>query len=706
MNGVQKFFVKIKGLLAHRIFQVLLFILLAAAAYALMFSNVRPEQIEIELFKPAEQTIRATKTIEDTEKTEQEKEEIIKQVADVYTLKKEYARNKVDLISSIYDTAIEVQQDTAKEEEEGTEKTVNQKVSILKEQLTDEVNKDIEDSVFEALVQADEEDLKIAKDLTITAVNNVMSTRIASSDVENAKKRAEEELRYTSLDRSLKEASISLARSSIIQNVFFDKDKTEEQRQKAVESVEPVRILQGQIIVEEGQLVDREVYRQLTLAGFINGDWNVFPYIGLLLLVILLFSAVYYFFFKSKASSETGYNHLVIFSIVLLFTISTMKGLSLFSGMKSELGYFFPVAMAAMLVKILVNDRLAVAMAILLSSFGTIIFNGDVPGNLDFSMGLYFLFSGLSAVIVLSGENFKSKILQAGLVLSLLNLAFIFALIFIMNGNYTKVDFLFYIAGALVSGLGSAVLTIGLLPFFEAAFGILSPIKLLELSNPNHPLLRKILTEAPGTYHHSVMVANLADSACEAIGANGLLARVGCYYHDIGKTKRPLFFIENQINQENPHDRLAPNTSKDIIISHASDGAEILRKHKFPKEIIDIAQQHHGTSLLRFFYHKACKTQENIEETVYRYPGPKPQTKEIAVISIADSVEAAVRSMPNPTKEKIDELVVNILKERVNDNQFDECDITMRELNIVKNSLCESLHGIFHSRIEYPELDK
>lgn len=709
MNRTQLFFTKIKGLLVHRFFQVLLFIILGLFAYGLMLSNVKPEKVQVELFKPSEQTIRSTKTIEDTYKTEKEKEEISKQVADVYTLKKEYAKNKVDLISSIFDSAIEVNQETDpnKGDKKEIRKTDGQKVSILKEKLTDEVNKTIEESVFLSLVQADEADLEIARDSTITAVNNVMSDRISASDVENAKKKVVDELSYMSINSDMKKVSLSLARSAIIQNVFFDKDKTEEQRRKAVESVEPVRILQGQIIVEENQLVDRDVYRQLELAGFLSTEASIYPYVGLLLYIFLTFTAFYYFFYFSIAKRDNKYNQLLIFSIVFIFAMVTMKTISILAELKdSNLEYLFPAAMAAMLIKILLNDKLAVAMTILLGSYGTIIFNGDTPGNLDFSMGLYIIFSGLMAIIILSRSNFKSKVLIAGLLMSLINIAFVYSLIFIMDGHYTKIEYLYYAAAAIGSGLGSAVLTIGLLPFFEAGFGILSSMKLIELSNPNHPLLRKILIEAPGTYHHSVMVANLAESACEAIGSNGLLARVGSYYHDIGKTKRPHFFIENQLNDDNPHDRLKPETSKDIIIAHAVDGAEMLRHHKFPKEIVDIAEQHHGTTLLKFFYHKASKGNDAIREADYRYPGPMAKMKEVAVIGIADSVEAAVRSMKHPTPEKIEELVSFIVSDRIQDGQFDECDITMRELSIVKHSLCESLNGIFHSRIEYPDLDK
>ena len=272
-----------------------------------------------------------------------------------------------------------------------------------------------------------------------------------------------------------------------------------------------------------------------------------------------------------------------------------------------------------------------------------------------------------------------------------------------LRSQFDVTELTIYMAAALVSGLLSGALTIGTMPFFESLFGILSDMRLVELSNPNHPLLKKILTETPGTYHHSVMVANLSDAACEAIGANGLLARVGSYYHDIGKTVRPAFFIENQMNGVNPHDALPPGKSRDIIIAHASDGASILSAQKMPEELVDIARQHHGTSLLKFFLVKAKETDPDVPEQHYRYPGPKPQTREIAVISIADSCEAAVRSMKNPTPEKIEKLVWTIIRDKMNDGQFDECDLSFKELKKVGDVICTTLNGIFHNRIEYPE---
>ncbi|WP_240338423.1 HD family phosphohydrolase [Peribacillus alkalitolerans] len=719
---------KTKNLLQNRFFQMLLFLILGLFSFILMYNNVKPEKVDVRLLEASPQTIRAPKTIEDIEKTELEKQNILKQVPDEYVLKREVTQNRLDLLTSIFDAVKEVQAEkenlleqqekinqlNAQATEESTKlpdakiPTVDEQLNSVKNKMTEDINKSIPDWAYRSMIMAKPSDLQTAQDATLTAVNTVMSNQVSADEVENAKKNVEQQLQYTSLNSELRRASIELGRFVVTQNYFLDRDKTEEARQNAIESVEPVRILQGQVIVEQGQLVDREIYRQLELTGLLDTNNSIFPFIGLGSFLFLLMGALYHYF--QNYVDEDGENNkttqLLIFSLVFMLAIIIMKTLSLFT--KNDLiesGYFFPAAMGAMLVKILLNDRFATAFTIVMSLFATLIFNVGTTSQLNYVIGIYVLLSGLAGILLLSTRNFRSKILQAGLLLSLVNLTIIFSILFIMDVQFSNMEYAFYTLAAFVSGLVSSVLTIGLLPFFEAGFGIISTIKLIELSNPNHPLLRKILTEAPGTYHHSVMVANLAEAACEAIGANGLLARVGCYYHDIGKTKRPQFFIENQMNIENPHDRLAPATSKDIIVAHAVDGGKMLRRYKMPQEIIDIAEQHHGTTLLKFFYHKAVNDGENVSEIEYRYPGPKAQTKETAIVGIADSVEAAVRSLKQPTPDTIKKLVKSIIQDRLKDEQFDECDITMKELNIVEKSLCETMNGIFHSRIEYPEFN-
>ncbi|WP_026692858.1 HD family phosphohydrolase [Peribacillus kribbensis] len=712
MSRVYKAVAKLRELLRVKVFQALLFIILGLISYFVMFDNVRPEKINVKLLTPAEKTIRATQTVVDKEKTAEARSEAVKEAGDIYTLKKEYAQNRVDLISSIFDSAKEVKQDlikkqqAAKKDGQDTEKLVlgtPEQVALVKQKLTEDVTKELSDSVFATLLKSDDNEVEIAEDLTLTAIHNVMNTKIPAAEVEIAKKRVEEQLRFSSLPQDLKSVAVVLGRFAIIQNDIYDREKSEEKIQAAKESVEPVKILQGQVIVEEGQLVDQDIYRNLQLAGLLEEQTSYLPYIGLGLFVLLTMGGLFYYFQLAREGDVKKQSQILLFSIVYLLSLLIMKTISLFQNAEFiDVVYFFPAAFAAMLIKVLLNERLAIATTIIMACYGTIIFNGGSASNLHITAGIFILLSGTASIILLNTKNYRSKILQAGMILSLFNFVLIMALLFIMDAHFQKMELLFFMLSALVSGLSSSILTIGILPFFETGFGILTTMKLIELSNPNHPLLRRILTEAPGTYHHSVMVANLAESACEAIGANGLLARVGCYYHDIGKTKRPQFFIENQMNIENPHDRLDPETSKDIILAHVSDGVEYLRKHRLPDEIVAIAKEHHGTTLLKYFFHKAKNEEREVKEADFRYPGPRPQSKETAVISIADSVEAAVRSMGGPTAEKIDSLIKSIIVERLQDGQFNECDITMKELEIVKKSLSETLKGIFHTRIEYP----
>ncbi|AYV67177.1 HDIG domain-containing protein [Niallia circulans] len=704
-------------------FKIILFVLLGVILFFTLYGNVKPEKLNVQLFSVADQTIRSPITVEDKESTEKKKEEAKNQVQDVYVVNKEIAQNRVDLISSIFDSVTEVNNDVEKQLEEKRKKaeeeeknkesikepSVDEKLELLKGKLTNEVTNEIMDRSLKSLIPYSEDQLEIAKDITVTAIHTVMNGKIPSDEVENAKKRVEDILKVNDgLTSDLKSASIDLGRFAIIQNEFYDPTATEEMRQQAVDGVEPIRVLQGQVLVEEGQLISREIHRQLELVGLLDSDNSIQPFIGLGLIILAMLAALYFYTLKrTSKEKENNIQFYLMFFLIISVTIVLMKTISAFQQFEyTEIGYIFPAAMAVMLIKILMEEKSALLVTIMLAVCGMIMFNEGVAGTFNVGMGIYIITSGLASILFLNKRNQRTNILYAGFFISFINIVTILAILYLQNGHYGAKEYGVFLLLAVISGISSAVLTIGFLPFLETGFGVLSTIKLIELSNPNHPLLRKILTEAPGTYHHSVMVANLAESACEAIGANGLLARVGCYYHDIGKTKRPHFFIENQMNMGNPHDRIPPQASKNIIIAHATDGAELLRKYKLPKEIVDIAEQHHGTSLLKYFYFKAKEKGGEVKESDYRYPGPKAQTREVAIIGIADSVEAAVRSLNAPTTEQIDSLIKNIISDRLQDGQLDECDLTLKELDIVRNTLSETLKGIFHSRIEYPEMKK
>ncbi|MFS0644135.1 HD family phosphohydrolase [Siminovitchia sp. 179-K 8D1 HS] len=705
----QKLIGKVRTVLSYKLFTTLIFIVLGILMFALLYTNVKPETYDMELFSVAEKTIRSPKTIEDEVKTEEERQKAADEVGRVYVHKTEIAQNRILLLNSIFDFVKEVNQETkdAEKENQKQEKKVPDKLGLLKEKLsadvTENVTETISDQSLLRLLHANEDELERARNLLISHIEAIMSDKIRDEQVTGAKRELAGRLSSSGLPKELELAAVELGKYSIVPNELYDPQLTEERKRQAMEEVEPYKILQGQIIVQEGHLIDREIYRHLELLGLLKNTPSVLPFIGLSIFVFLAVGAIYVPFTKLKLAEDQKQNLLLIISIIFVASILIMKIVSLMEAVdRFEIGYIFPAAMAPFLIRVLVNERFALIMTAILAACGSLVFRDEISGTINMEIAIYFLLSGVAAIIFLPNKGERFNILRAGVLVSIINILIISFLQFVGGGQFAKMEYLFHVIYGVVSGILSAVLAIGVLPFLEAAFGILSTIKLIELSNPNHPLLKKVLTEAPGTYHHSVMVANLAEAACEAIGANGLLARVGAYYHDVGKTKRPHFFIENQINMENPHDRLPPSRSKDIIIAHVPDGVAELKKHKLPKEIVEIAEQHHGTSLLTFFYHKEKKMNEHVAESDYRYPGPKPRSMEAAVISIADSVEAAVRSLRNPTQDEIKKLVHQIVQDRLLDGQLNECNISLKQLETIKATFCETLSGIFHSRIEYP----
>jgi hypothetical protein len=360
-----------------------------------------------------------------------------------------------------------------------------------------------------------------------------------------------------------------------------------------------------------------------------------------------------------------------------------------------------PVAAAGMLIAIRLDSRLAVLMVAVLS-----LLLGIMTGN-QLRFGLVGLIGGITGVYSVSKLSQRGDLVRAGIYTSGANVVAIF-IVGLVNGSPMALLISTSLALGVVNGILSSILTNGSLPFMENTFHITSPVRLLEISNPNNVLLKRLLTEAPGTYHHSIIVGNLAESATDALGGDSLMVRAGAYYHDIGKIKRPYFFIENQMTVDNPHDKITPSLSTLILTSHVKDGVEMAREHKLPQGIIDIIEQHHGTSLVTYFYHKALENDrtETVTEEEFRYEGPKPRTREAAIVMLADSGEAAVRSLQNPTQGRVEGLVRKIIKDKLNDGQLEECDLTFRDLNVIATAFVRVLSGIFHNRVEYPDMSQ
>jgi len=571
----------------------------------------------------------------------------------------------------------------------------------------------IPEETFYKLPLLSSQRLQAIRQVASEAVRRLMVEQL--TDAETARAKGAEYVNTSSLDdRTDREIAAELARFAIMPNKFYDQEATEKARAQARENTPPVVIKEGDIVVRKGQTITPEIYERLEGLGLLKSSTNVWPYFGLAVVALLSTLAIYSHLEHvglpgGGQNAKYGNSQLLMLLMIFALNLLAMAIVALIQTSDTwYLGFLAPAALGPVLIALLIDLNLAIVSAIVFATAGSVLFNTVSGRVFDFTFGFVILVISMAAVFTVHKASQRSTLLKAGAMASLFGTAA--ALAVISFGELPpRAEILYAAACTFAGGLLTVVLVIGLMPFFELSFGILSALKLIELSNPNHPLLRKLLTETPGTYHHSVMVGNLSEAAAEAIGANGLLCRVGSFYHDIGKTKRPTYFIENQNHMENPHDSIDPKLSRSIIIAHARDGVEMLKAHNIPKPIRDIAEQHHGTTLLKYFYHKALKQAEaagvepDFTEDDFRYPGPKAQSKEAAIVGIADSVEAAVRSLHNPTIEQIESMINKIIKDKLDDNQFNECDLTLKELDKIAQTLKETIVGIFHSRIEYPE---
>ena len=686
-------------------------LLTALLMFGFLYNTMTTDTYEVELFQLSEETIRAAKTVEDPVKTELERTRAAQEVQPSYRYIEEVADNQAAVVDSLFGYVLEAKsaaEPSGEDESEPGPRNLDASLSSLRESIRlFEQNENglrlTDDMLMSLLVLEEDMILRIEREVR-NQVLSVLQDPLREAGLTQARNAAEQEIREDEqVPATAIPAAVAIARSSIVPNELVNDDLTEQQIEQARASVEPTRILQGQVLIQEGQLIDREVYRQLELAGMTEQQSNYHSVLALGLFVLIAAGLLLLVLQSAKIEGVKKAIRLTIVFVVIALSLAIMKLLEIISGnFEVVIDFIYPTALAGILVRLLIDERTAVYVTILLSASAGMMLQSGYAGVFQMDSALYVLFGGLTGIYLIRNGHRSIRILPISLAVGGVHLLYVAFYLLVNQSQYTVEEIAFYVAAALAAGLLSGTLATGVLPLFETAFGILSTMKLLELSNPNHPLLKKILTETPGTYHHSVMVANLSDAACEAIGANGLLARVGCYYHDIGKTITPQYFIENQ-SHGNPHDQLTPQQSRDIILAHGQDGAAILRKNKMPKELIDIAEQHHGTTLLKFFYYKAKKHNDEIPEQEYRYKGPKPQTREVAIIMVADSLEAAVRSMEAPSTEKIREMVDAITEDKLKDGQFDECDITLKELKRVKNVMCETLNGIFHSRIAYPD---
>ncbi|WP_246167061.1 HD family phosphohydrolase [Oryzomonas japonica] len=498
----------------------------------------------------------------------------------------------------------------------------------------------------------------------------------------------------------------------LLPNLFYNREASEARAKTATESVRPVlfKVQKGEMIVRVGERISPEQAHKLqTIFQENRGGSRIYSAIGIFALIVVLFYFPYRFALKNiRKFNPTNKDVLTISLLIigsfLLFKIAILITHNIgpvFPDIDTaSFFYLFPFAAGPMIVRIFINSEVALVYCAILAPLLGIMFDSNM------TVVIYTMLGSIVGAHGVRQCSDRSTIYTAGLKVSVVNLAM--ALSFqTSSATLFSMQTIYVVFFALVSGVLSAGLVSGFIPLIETLFHYTTDIKLLELANLNSPLLRDLMVRAPGTYHHSVVVGNLVESAAESIGANPLLARVAAYYHDIGKISKPLYFIENLGSEENRHDKLTPSMSALILISHIKEGAELARERHLGQPITDIIRQHHGTGLIKFFYDRA-KTQaeangQTVEDKDFRYPGPKPQTREAGIVMLADCVEAASRTLVNPTPDRIQGMVQKIINNIFMDGQLEECELTLKNLHEIAKSFNRILNGIFHHRIDYPE---
>ena len=480
-------------------------------------------------------------------------------------------------------------------------------------------------------------------------------------------------------------------------NLIVDEAAVEAAKEEKRAEVDEVLIRKNQKIVDEGEIITQEIYDKLVALNLVSEtglEGSLMPMLGSLVITGMLFAALYLFFRWGKGNILLKPNE-----IRMLFTIYMMMVLLIRILANLTVFTIVPVGLFAMLVSLLVGRRMALWLNALFCIIGCFIFNGDV----QFLM--YALISGTFAALIIQKTDKRSHLIPAALGMAAVDFVTTISLGFFFGEGYSA-ELLFQGGIGAVTGLLSMIVAVGSLPFWENMFEANTPLRLMELTNPNNELLRKLMIEAPGTYHHSLIVANLAETAVYDIGGNTALARAGAYYHDVGKLRYPQFFAENQ-SGHNPHDELPPEKSAKIITGHTKGGLELAERYKLPPVVRDMIVEHHGNSLVKFFYFKALKLYgaENVNEGDYRSQGRIPSSRESAVVMLADTVEAAVRSMlgHGKTMEEAEAAVKNLMKDKLDDGQLNNSGLTLNELETIRLAFLKVFHGMYHERVSYPE---
>ncbi|MGI6597532.1 MAG: HD family phosphohydrolase [bacterium] len=647
-----------------------------------------PRQLQLTVGQPAPRKITAHKTVkyEEEEKTEQ------------------LRANVAELVEPVYDPDISVLQESLESLETAFERADRvRNASLTREEKLEQLGLDLQlplpVDIQAAMLDLSEEEFSNLKSRAPELVRSLMDKGVRQTDLPLVKATLVEKIEEDSGSAGFKQILHVMGDAVLQPNLVYNHEATERRRQEARDSIQPVEktVWQNTVIVREGDPISTEHLQMLKALDLLHQRTHWTAVLGVALVVgfLMLLTSAYLQFLTPRVLES--YKLLLLLASVAVGTLALGRIFLLIP--VDAAAKFFPAAAGPLLVAILLDSRLAVLAAAELALLSAIMAGSELGLAVEAVVG------SLAGILAVQKVSQRSDLARAGLFVSGANLCVAWALGLIAASK--PLELLVDSFAGIINGLLAAVLAIGLLPFIESAFGITTPVRLLELANPNHPLLKRVLLEAPGTYHHSILVGNLAETAADAVGADALLVRVASYYHDVGKIKRPEFFIENQLLASNPHDKMSPSLSTLVITSHIKEGLELAREYKLPLAIRDIIRQHHGTTLVSYFYSRAAAGAEGtVPEDSFRYDGPIPQTKEAALVMLADVVEAAARSLSDPTPGKIEGLIRKVIKDRLDDGQLDQSDLTLRDLDRAAAVFAKVLTGVYHHRVPYPDKEK
>lgn len=692
--------------LGRRLSRKAVLAILVLCVFGIVAIAITPKSYDLQVGSVPEENITAPREVEDTAATDALKKRAREAVSPVYSKDGAETVTMQEKIQAYYEEIDQVrnhafvQLDAVSSQWEaagqiGPAPTIE---TVLTEAFYQELNQlmpeQVDNETLHQLLLATDAQWQTAKNQATESSNAAFENGVGEDAVVLTRDGVQKQLEALDVPDVCKQMAMKPITKYLNANLLYDEDATEEARDKAENDVTPVVYKKGQVIVKSGEEVTESQFAVLQILGMVAGGFNAPLYIGALLVVLLLTAMGVHLIREQDPDIESktllmGGICIVFVLLAALLVIRTNPG-------------FVPVCFVAMTMSMVVNAHTGMVLGNLTSALvGVMALVGGATSQVAFAVLLSGMAGSTACAKLADRCKSRVRILGCGLVAGAAGGA-----VYICMGLLMGNAFLTILQSVLVSlavALVASMVCLGSTPIWEQGFKILTPMKLMELCNPTNPLLHRLSMEAPGTYHHSIMVGNLAEAAAEAVGADPLLARAAAYYHDVGKLKAPAFYAENQPqDMPNPHDKLTPLESVQIIRNHTIDGERMILEAGIAPEIARIARQHHGTTLMYYFYNKARENDPNVDPSLFRHNGGKPTTREAALIMLADATEAATRAGGATGDYK--RTMEKIIQQRYDDGQLDLVNFTFQDLNTIAREFESVLRGMYHQRIQYPDV--